>query len=486
MGYVTLTVGLLLPWIAGSLWIAVLWPGAAPGRLPAIVGYGHLLGLLGLTLLMRAASLLGGRFGWVEIGVPLALAAAAAAVALWRRRRRRNRLQPPLPETDAPSAVPAAQADTGQWRYLPASQRVLALVLLALLAHRLVALGLEVWLRPIYPWDAFVQWTTKARVWFELGHMAPFLPTSEWLVAGPGTFTDAAPGYPGTVPLLQTWTAVALGRWDPALVNLAWPLCAIALGAGLFGQLRVAGLPWLWSLAGTYALLSLPFLGAHVALGGYADLHVAAVFGLAGCAFANWAAGRAAGAALPAARRSLAVNGIMAALLALSLPLWKNPGPVWLASFVPAFVVALNPRAGRRLAVLLAVLGVLVVIWLAVASPVILNYRLHLDFTWVGGALARSMLALGNWHLLWWVVPVALLFARRHLLSPQTMPATVLLATCAGVLVVVFFFSNAAIWVTDYSTVNRALLHVVAFVVFFTTVAVYRWWEAAAGVGSAP
>jgi hypothetical protein len=526
MEYVTLAAGLLLPWLAGSLWIAALWPSAHTGetahglriadsgRLAVIVGYGHVLGLLALTLLMRGASVAGVPFGWTSVGLPLALAAAGASLALWRRRR----ASPAGDAAAEANALPPEDAATGSaWGALRPAERFLAWILVALLVHRAGAIAVELWLRPIYPWDAFAQWSTKARVWFETGRLSPFLPTAEWLAAQGEAFTDAAPGYPATVPLLQTWTAVALGRWDPSLVNLPWLLCAIALGAGLFGQLRVAGLPLLWSLFGAYAVASLPFLNAHAALGGYADLHMATVYGLAAIAFANWAAARAANRrsaasvaepvadAAPAAlaqslanarplanARSMAnlrplanacrINGAMALLLALSLPLWKNPGPVWLASFGPALAMALAPRAGLRIVAALAIVGALAVGLLAATNPVILNYQLHLDFTWVGGALARNMFTLGNWHVLWWAVPTVLLAGRRQLLTPALAPATVLLATGAAILFVVFFFSNAATWVTDYSTVNRALLHVVPYVAFVAVVVAWRWWR----VGSSP
>ena len=61
--------------------------------------------------------------------------------------------------------------------------------------------------RPLFPWDAWMQWGTKARVWFELRTMAPFVTASEWLQAtGPNVYFDAAPHYPATVPLLRPTT----------------------------------------------------------------------------------------------------------------------------------------------------------------------------------------------------------------------------------------------------------------------------------------
>ncbi len=51
----------------------------------------------------------------------------------------------------------------------------------------------------------------------------PFVTASEWLNGTvPNGYIDAAPHYPGTVPLIQVWAALLIGRWDDALVNLPW------------------------------------------------------------------------------------------------------------------------------------------------------------------------------------------------------------------------------------------------------------------------
>lgn len=486
MSLASLAAGLFLPWAAGSLWIAAIWRALdrhacarvgnasglvdVPGRLAVTVGYGHVLGLMLLSAIMRIASAAEWRFSWLSVGVPLLVAVllALSMLALLASRRATGATATSLP---APT-IPGRHASRS-------FERALVCVLLILLVHRFAAMAVEVWLRPIYPWDAFIQWSTKARVWFERGQLAPFVTTENWLVASGLAYTDASPGYAGTVPMLQTWTAVALGRWDPSLVNLPWLLCAIALCAGLFGQLRMAGMPRSWALAGTYCVASLPFLNAHTALAGYADLHMATVFGLAASAFTNWAIAAQGLRSSVTGRDDPArtINGILATVLALSLPLWKNPGPIWLASFVPAALVAVSAKRGMQVVVASLLVAAIVVATLATTSPVILNYQLHLDFTWVGGALARNLFSMGNWHLLWWIVAVVLFAARRQLLSRAYLPSTVLLATCTAVLLVVFFFSNAAVWVTDYSTVNRAVLHVTPFVGFYSTILMYEYWR---------
>jgi hypothetical protein len=45
---------------------------------------------------------------------------------------------------------------------------------------------------PLYPWDAWIQWATKSRVWYELGRIAPFARAQTWFAAhGRGVYFDA-------------------------------------------------------------------------------------------------------------------------------------------------------------------------------------------------------------------------------------------------------------------------------------------------------
>ena len=112
-------------------------------------------------------------------------------------------------------------------------QRVLWIALIGWLLVHFALMGAEVSWRPLYPWDAWVQWATKARVWYELGHLAPFVRTDEWLAGASGAFFDASPNYPATLPLLQVWTCVAIGRWDLVGSRIDVPPWAVVAALGL-------------------------------------------------------------------------------------------------------------------------------------------------------------------------------------------------------------------------------------------------------------
>ncbi len=145
----------------------------------------------------------------------------------------------------------------------------------------------------------------------------------------------------------------------------------------------------------------------------------------------------------------------------------KNPGLPWALTLVPALVMTLLPRNGLRAAVWLLGGALLMVAVLAQTHPVILHYRLHLDFDPEWAALGQSYFLLGNWHLLWYGVIAAALLARRELLVAPLASLTVTVAAGLLFLFIVFGFTNARMWVADQTSINRATLHVAPLMIVF-------------------
>jgi hypothetical protein len=436
-----LTFSVVLPWAAGTAWLRFL-PKSGPLPWAISVGYGHFVGLLALTLCMRATSLAGMKWNfWVLAALVAGFGAVAVAIG-------RGRMGGAL-------ALPAWR---DAWAGLGRRQRILAGLLVAAVAVRLAGLLLEIVWRPLFPWDAWVQWATKARVWYAQGYMAPFVTFLEWVNSDAGKmYTDPAPGYPGTVPLLQVWSALAIGRWDDALMNVPWFACAVALAFAFYGQLRAWGTSALLAVLGTYMLMSVPFLDAHVALAGYAELHMAALYGLAAMAFFLWA------------RDGDARQGWLALALALALPLIKKPGIFWVASFIPAYLVVLRPRAATIGLAVAAVAGLGVVFFLRETGLEVFRYALtaDVDSREVTQALAQNLFEMGDWNLLFWLLPAMAAVAWRRLLAGPFAPMTVMVAFGVYFLGIVFYFSIAGEWVSDFTTVNRAVFHMVPLAVFW-------------------
>lgn len=437
-----LLAALFLPWLLGVVWLRARWLKVDGIAWPTLLGYGYLAGALTTTLVMRLLDLLGVRLGFVNIALALVL---LIALGIW-----------------AGHGMPWRGLRAGSdWRALDGWHKAAFSGLLALVAIRLGGLGLEIIWQPLFPWDAWSQWATKARVWYELGHLAPFVPPDIWLQMG-GVFTDRAPHYPPAIPLLQVWTSFGLGRWDDALMNLPWLMAAIALAMAFYGQARQWGIAPLFAMMFTYFLVSLPLLDSHVALAGYADLFLGAVYGVAAFAFFHWARSRD------------TWQGAMAITMGAGCILIKQPGIGWALTLLPAFWIALAPRAGLIGTAILGVLGLATLLLFGQGGFSLLGYSLKFVFTPVWTPLWDDLAILDNWHLLFYLVAAALFLSLPRLFAPACRAMTALVGAALVFVLAIFFFTHVSAWVEDYSTVNRALLHLVPMLLFYVMV---LFWE---------
>lgn len=458
-----------LPWLAGTLWVRAAWRRGAPaGVWPLALGYGGLLGLLTATLLLRAQAAFGLPLNFAGPAIVLSLLAVAGGWLAWRR----------ISPSSSLSSHGAGVSPAG----LKGSQ-LLFVLLLVWLGWRFALLALEVWWRPLYPWDAWSTWAVRPRVWAELGQFTPFVDPQRWLADTTGSvYTIEAWTYPYTVPLLALWPTLAYGAWNETAANLPWLGCALALGLGFYGQARLWGASALTALVFTWLLLSLPLLDTHVALAGYADLWLAVVFGLAAIAFFQWM------------RNGDRRQAALALLLLAFCPLVKLEGAVWVLLFIPALLAA-RLRGG----LLLVLAGVAVALGLSwwwaggvtFAIPGLGEFVLQPDLIRVpylgrfglgyrGGwdPVVQNFLVLANWHLFGYLallamgVTVAAAIRGRAecwLRAELTFVATSLLA-----LFVLFFLTDAQRWAEQYTSINRVFLDFVpAFLFWMLTVWVW-------------
>ena len=446
MEYATLACGVLLPWLLGlSLLLALDWPrakseGDRAGAATLRLAYGYFLGVMLLSLWMRALSALGIAFGWIAIGGPMAVVTALSLGLAARRGRL--------------AVAPAREALLVLVR--PGPVRVYAWawwLLLAWLALRFVLLGAEIAWLPLYPWDAWVEWATKTRVWYELGRIVPFVDASVWLSGASGAYFDAAPGYPATLPLLQVWSCIALGHWDDSAMNWPWLLMLIALTLGVFGALRDSGLPPLGALVGAYLVASLPLVDVHVALAGYADLMTAATYALAALALHRWTL-----------RRDWRDAGV-AILLALACPLVQPIGAVWALTLLPGVVVALLPGRGIKVVAAAFGLAALAILALTQAETMLFGYRLHLDFHRPWQALIENYLLFANWHLLWYCLLALVLIGARSLVRPPLAPLAMIAASGLAFVFFVAAFAEPVARAFGFTPINRAALQLAPLLV---------------------
>ncbi|HJU22821.1 MAG TPA: hypothetical protein VJ891_09960 [Casimicrobiaceae bacterium] len=454
---IALWLGWLLVWTLGAAIAFALYRrfgdlSADRGGMAFVIGAGWFVGQFALTLWMRLLSFIHVPFGVAPIAGPLALVAAALA---WDATRHGG-LAPVRRARDAYDALRGVDLDK--------APRALWLALLGWLAFRFALLLLEVLRRPLYPWDAWTQWATKARVWFELRRIVPFGSEAAWLAAPAGTvYYDAAPNYPGTVPLTQVWSATLLRRFDDALVNLPWWLTGVAFAFALYGFLRRRGMKPLTALVGAWLVVSLPILDTHVALAGYADLAMATYFTLTALS------------ALRYVRTRSIADLVLALVLAVACVLIKSPGKVWIATLVPGLIVASSPRHGLRIAGAFFAVALAAALVLTRTGITLLGYHLQLDFDMPWGGLWEAYFAFANWHLLFYGAIAVAIIGFRELLSRDLAPLTIVVAAGVAFLLFGFAFTNARVWVEDQSTVNRATLHLAPLIVIWMVTTFDAW-----------
>lgn len=443
---IAIAASVALPWLAGGCCVLALQRRAEQRDLVLAAGYGYLLGVLATSLAMRALDATGVR--WT---VPLvALQLVALAIVAFSLGRLRS--LPPLRERWRLSRARVAA--------LTPAQRLLFFACFALIVVRLFGIGLELAWRPLLPWDAWAQWATKARVWYEYGRIAAFVDPATWLASGSAMqFVDAHSDYPATVPLLQVWTLLCLGRWDESLINAPWLAILSALGLAFYAQLRRIGVGTAQAMLFSYLLLSIPFIDLHVAVAGYADIFVAAGYGMAAMALWQWVRTRG------------RTDAVLAVLCALACIAFKKEGIVWALTLLPPVLVAINRRVGLGVVALLGV-AMLTYLLFGPGDIRVLGYTLHTEFINVSRPMFEHFFQMDNWHLLWYLTLAVIALRWRAVFSAAMAPMTVTMLGAFAFVFVVFFYSSAAFGVADETLVNRLPLQMVPALAFYL---VFLW-----------
>lgn len=440
MSLLSIAVAALITVLPAWLCLERLVPTGGPGRRTLIAGYSVLLGLLGTSLSMQLLSVLGVALSLYSIGaIALALALAARfAPAHWRS-----------PATTLRPLGPEAYS---------LGQKFLIALCLALIASRLLALGMEAGLRPVWSWDAKQHWTKQARVFYEMRAAVPYVSLEEWLaLGGKGVYTNMHPDYPVATPLLQAWTAIALGGWHSSLVNSLWPIMWSALGLIFYGQAREAGaLPHI-AIAATYMMLSLPYLNIQVALAGYADLLLAACYLAAVAALFNWSQHRE------------AWQLYLALLAGAGGLLVKNEGFYWLLSLAPGILLA-TVGARRSLAIIVvATVALLLLLWILPPDLSIAGHTMesidpkYRPESWY--PIYLSALVHDNWHLTGYLFFAALLIVPFY--ARPVLPLAAVMAATIVLYLALYLLTSNAHGAVRFTSLNRVALQFMPALGFF-------------------
>ncbi|MEO8485589.1 MAG: hypothetical protein ABI585_04550 [Betaproteobacteria bacterium] len=451
MSITLLVLALLAPLLAGASLLAACGTGEGtdrgPGMLPWTLGAGFVAGVLVLTSIMRIDAWIGVPFGIASIGGPVL---ALTAIFAWMAKRRGV----------APARAWAASLRTLAGQDLAKPARLAWLALVAWIAVRLALLLAEVALRPLYAWDAWSVWATKAKVFYAMRTVVPFADLAGWTSATTPVWFDAAPLQSRMLPLLQAWIATAIGAWDDASVALPWWLFLVALILVVYGEIRRRGAPPLHALVAAWLAGSLPLLGMQVALAGYADLPLAAAFTLGALA------------GVRAVRTRVPADIVAAGAALASLALMKSSGWAWIVVALPGLVaVALPRRWHRRIGVLLVVAAIAVV-GIAARFPNLAFGPVSFDYAPVWETLASDGVLLANWHLLAFGIIGTILLRRRRLVDAEMAPLTLILAAGSIWIAALAAFPALRLWGADFLGLNRAILVLAPFAIAWMAVAI--------------
>lgn len=445
-------------WLAGFLVLRAAHGSEAQSDADTAVqaGYGYFLGLLLAVVFLKT-------WAWLGLGVSmlptlLSLALVAALATVWTLRRN------PVP-------VPTDTLATW-WHGATAWQRTGVAVLAGLILFRLGLLGLEAGLRPLFPWDAWMHWAPKARVWMETGEWARFGPMWEWLAqGGEGVYSFRNWRYPEFVPLIQVWALLPAGRWHEIAFGVPWIGAALALAPAAYGQARLLGSTPLVALLFAWLLLSLPIMNVHVALPGYADLWMGVYTGLAAASLLVWS------------RTRRPDQLALAVMLGAALAWIKIPGLVWMLILVPGLLATLFPvrwSAGLIGGLLVAGLALILAggieLRLPGAGEVVINSERILlpvigEFRWspqpVAGDLLGQLFASPNWHLGWYLAAIGLAAGLAVCVRDRTRLAAIVMAAGGlAFLLVALLLTRRGAGVEDIRTTHRAFMHAVPMLAF--------------------
>jgi len=465
VGLLTLYAGILLPWLGGALWLMFAdarFNGDVRPNLYRQLGYGFFLGYAVLFMAVMGSHRLTGAVSWPALMTFLALFALGGAIALRLGKKPGHSAPPPL-------AAPAT----------PATKTLLVLAI-ALMAIHLVFIGVEILTQPLYPWDAWLVWVYRAKAWFLSGGMTDMVSAGEWARASTAdVYTMHAWQYPPFPSVVPYWAALSLGRWSETLINLPVLFTGLAMGMALYGQCREQGFNVPVSLIACYIFFSIPLIGTHLALAGYADIWMA---GFAGLGFVAVMRGLATGAATAGAGAQIGLG-----LLMILFSAWvKNEGMVW---FLAAAVLIVLATCRARVPVLILGAAVIVVL---LAHALGLDY---LDIPFIGrlgvvdGRLAIPLIGsfrleahdvtrpywdnffrMGNWNLFWLAVAgslvVGFLSLRRSAGRRARRTALSLILVFLAVQWFIFGFTDQGLWASKYTAINRLPVHFVPALLF--------------------
>ena len=476
MGLLTLYIGLLLPWLGGTLWLVFAeshFNSNIPPNRFRQAGYGFFVGFAVLFLAIITANELTGTVSWLGIVLFLLVFFASGGVAVWRNHVTASSF-PPVPQSPLSTKV-----------------KILTVLMLALMAIHFIFMTIEVFTQPLYPWDAWLVWAYRAKAWFLAGGMVDFVSSAEWLVTtSADSYSIDARSYPLFASVMPYWAALSLGHWSETLINLPVLFAGLAIGLALYGQLREYGLNVTISIIACYMLYSIPIFGTHIALAGYADIWMSGFVGLGFISVLT-------GAIKHAETGKLSSPVILGFLMIGFGILVKNEGLIWFFAALLMLVVATcNPRIQILTAVItvalvslafalgfthivIPLIGMLGFVNGEFIIPLFGGIVLEPHSVW--RAYWVNFFSMGNWNLLWILVAAGLFSGLKPVNKSSAVASRYQIRRFGLSFILIFLATQLFIfglteqgrWAVTYTAINRLPLHFIPALLFISFVMVH-------------
>jgi len=455
-----LIVALLIPMVLGYSWLNWIWRDA---HLAAKIGYSYFLGIFFTTIVIYIYGSLGLSLDFWPIA--LILVGLSIFPVFFTIR-------------DGAHQTTKINVTNAGWK------KWLWWLLVLLLVIRFCGLAFEELWRPLYPWDAWMNWAPKAKTWFELKELVPYVHPDSWPMQSmqSGAYTLANPKastYPPLVPLVQLWAALGIGEWRDNWVNLPWLFAGIALIMAVYGQLHLLHIHPVWSMLTIYLLFSTPYINTHIALAGYAELWLAAFYTLGFLSFSRWV--------ISGQRFQL----LLTILMMIACILTKKPGMLWASTLMLG--ILFNMLSVRWRLITLVSCALVVALWWIMGGiqfelsngqnftftpdELKIDGAMHYAFWYhpVGEYFARNLLVLENWHLIGWLIllgtlPIFVICIAHKRLLPIAIPI-IFSSISIGL---IFFFTNHYAAAIDSTTLNRAVFHILPSMYLLAVIACWK------------
>jgi len=423
------------PIVFGLVLINLCFPHTRFGRLEILV-LGYALGTGLISGAMFLLSLLGLNLS-IIFDILLIGSAIAATILIWRRK----------------SFGPQLVKIKTKW---PVDKKkiILIIILLLWMAIQIIFIATESWLKPIVQYDAVATWSLKAKIFFT-HHQLILNSHSPYFL---GTHL---PQYPLHLPLLETWQALSLGRFQDSAIKIVWPLYYLGLII-IFGFNLLRHSSLLKTIIFTFFLGTLPLLVYHAGYD-YADLILA--FYLLATLIYFWRG------AIEDNHQYYYLAGVFAAL-----SVWtKNEGLFLALIIILSWLIYLWTRRRFKLKLLIPILLFIVLLlpWLIFKAICRLGLG-NIDSVWQLGwhpqvlpIIFAHLVGTIDWNIWWLIFVVSLITFWRKLWTRENLLLFLSVVGTLGFYLVLYLFTPNANYVASGMIDQRNLLTIAPLGIFY-------------------